>query len=322
MKSKSKLIDVIYPISAYVLWGSLFVVTKYTSGKLSIITLAFFRSLIACIALYAILLYRRKPWVPIAKPDRKYFVAIGFMGYFFNTVFNMAGVKYAGATLSSFVTIINPFTISLLAALILKERLTWKKLLCIFLVMGGVLVTTQSYAYESGAILGVLLILCSIVNWSFASVYIRMVSSRYDALTITFYCMLISMVLHIPAFTVDMLFLSDFPLDMPMFLSLVYMGVVGTAFTMLLWNQSLARLEASTCSLFFPVQAFVSAFLSAWLLGEQIKPVYYLGMALCMAGIILNFVFTGKDNAPLDSGSSGNAPLDPPPPDGALSGKA
>ncbi len=294
MDRTSKLTDVLYPISAYVLWGSLFVVTKYTSGQLSIATLAFFRSLIACVALYLILLYRHKSWVPIQKGDRKYFIAIGFLGYYFNTVFNMAGVKYAGATLSSFVTIINPFTISILAALILKERLTWRKMLCIFLAMAGVLVTTQSYAYESGALVGVLLILCSIVCWSFASVFMRMVARRYDALILTFYGMLYSMLLHIPTFAVDQLFFNDLALDVPMALSLLYMGVAGTAFTMLLWNQSLARLEASTCSLFFPIQAFVSAFLSAWLLGEQIKPVYYLGMVLCMAGIVLNFAFAGK----------------------------
>lgn len=67
MDRTSKLTDVIYPISAYVLWGSLFVVTKYTSGQLSIATLAFFRSLIACVALYLILLYQHKSWVPIQK---------------------------------------------------------------------------------------------------------------------------------------------------------------------------------------------------------------------------------------------------------------
>ena len=298
MNSERKWYHILYPISAYVLWGSLFAVTKYTSGKLSIPVLAFSRSLVACIALYAIVLYKKQPLVKIQPGDKKYFIAAGLMGYYFNTVFNMAGVKYAGATLSSFITIINPFTISILAALILKEKLTWWKLLCIALAIGGVLVTSQSYVYAEGAALGIFLILCSVINWSFASVYIRLISGRYDALIITLYGMVFSMVLHVPTVVIDQIFFSDLVLDVPLVLCLVYMGVVGTALTMLLWNKSLSVFEASTCSLFFPIQSFVAAFLGALLFQEEIRPVYYVGVVMCTTSIILNFVFSNRSTTP------------------------
>ena len=157
------------------------------------------------------------------------------------------------------------------------------------------MITTGTYTYSDGMILGVILVLCSVISWSFASIYMRLLSSRYDALIITFYGMIISLFFHTPYFIIDQLFFSRLTVNLPMVLSVIYMGVFGTALTMLLWNKSLAKFEASTCSLFFPIQAFVSAFLSAWLLNESVKPVYFVGFAACIAGIVLNFLFSAQE---------------------------
>lgn len=283
---EKKLINVFYPILAFTIWGTLFVASRYTTDYLSIPTIGFYRLLIATIPLYLVL--RKHRSVRIKKKDYKYFILIGLMGYFINIDFNLAGIKFAGASLAALVTMLNPFLISLLAAVFLKEKLTKRKIFCLLLSIGGVYIVLLGNI-EGGKLVGVLLALFAVLNWSFSSVLMRKLNGSYDPLVVTCYCMLVSLCFHLPAFIFEEVVFGFEHFTWQMVLSLLYMGLIGTGLAMLLWNKSLANNDASTCTLFFPIQVFVSAFLGAMLLGETVDAIYYVGMTMCTASILLNF---------------------------------
>ena len=283
----NKVSNIVYPILAFTFWGTQFVATRYTTDYLSITTIGFFRFLIAVIPLY-IILKRRYSTIKIKKKDYKYFFFIGLLGYYLNIDFNIAGIKYAGASLGALVTMLNPFLISILAAFVLKEKLTIKKIICLIMTISGVYIVLLDNV-EAGELIGILMILFSAVNWSIASVFMRKMNEEYDSLVVTCYGMIISLFFHLPSFVIDQVFFSSFHLTWQTALSLIYMGLICTGITMLLWNKSLSKNDASTCSLFFPVQVFVSAFLSSLLLRESLGIVYFIGLALCTGSIILNF---------------------------------
>ncbi|MEG1997636.1 MAG: DMT family transporter [Clostridiales bacterium] len=251
MTRKNKVTSIFYPILAFALWGTLFVASGYTANYLSVSTIGFFRFGIAIIPLYIVL--KKHPSVHIDKKDYKYFFFIGLLGYFFNINFNTAGIKYAGASLSALVTMLNPFLISLLAAVILKEKLTKRKIVCLIMTVCGVYIVLLGNA-AAGKLVGVLMVLLSVINWSVASILMRKMTAKYDSLVVTCYSMIISMCFHIPAFIIDQVMFSSFHLSWQTVLSLLYMGLVCTGLAMLLWNKSLAENDASTCSLFFPIQ--------------------------------------------------------------------
>jgi len=64
------------------------------------------------------------------------------------------------------------------------------------------------------------------------------------------------------------------------------MGTIGTAAPHSLWNYCLSKMDASFCSMFYPLQPLVSATLGVIFLGEEITSNYLIGAAIICAGII------------------------------------
>ena len=135
--------------------------------------------------------------VRIEKADRKYFLLVGIMGYYLTFVINQLGVARAGASLSALINTVNPVTIALLAALILKEPIRRVQIVCLVLAIAGAWVVLAG-AETGGQLLGLVLVLLSVLTWGIASVYIRRLTAKYPAILVTFYGMLISTVFHIP----------------------------------------------------------------------------------------------------------------------------
>ena len=57
--------------------------------------------------------------------------------------------------------------------------------------------------------------------------------------------------------------------DLRSVLVILYLGITGTGLSQYTWSKSLSLLPASTCSLFYPLQALFSALLGALILSEQ-----------------------------------------------------
>ena len=69
-------------------------------------------------------------------------------------------------------------------------------------------------------------------------------------------------------------------------LAVLYMGIFGTAVTHSLWNYSLRVMDASFCSMFYPMQPLVSSILGVLFLHEAITPGFVLGALMICCGIV------------------------------------
>lgn len=79
--------------------------------------------------------------------------------------------------------------------------------------------------------------------------------------------------------------------DLGAVLGLVYMGVVCTAFTNILWNKSLSLLPANTCSAFYPIQTLTSSFLGVVVFHEVLTTSFVLGSAFIIVGVLISLLF-------------------------------
>lgn len=75
---------------------------------------------------------------------------------------------------------------------------------------------------------------------------------------------------------------------MDVFASVLYIGIVCTALTNLLWNKSPTMIDAGSCSLFYPIQPLVAALLGALLLGEKIGFSFIAGAVLIIGGVLFS----------------------------------
>ena len=209
------------------------------------------------------------------------------MGYYLTFVINQLGVARAGASLSALINTVNPVTIALLAALILKEPIRRVQIVCLVLAIAGAWVVLAG-AETGGQLLGLVLVLLSVLTWGIASVYIRRLTAKYPAILVTFYGMLISTVFHIPTAAFSAVKAGGLQLSAHSVLLLLYLGICTSGLAQFLWSRSLSLLPATTCSLFYPLQPVFSALLGVGFLGESFGPNFWWGLLLIGGDIVLN----------------------------------
>jgi drug/metabolite transporter (DMT)-like permease len=271
------------------IWGSLYVVTRIVLRTIPPITLLLCRYVIAFAALYGILAARKRRGIPceaIEVGDRKYFALVGFIGYFLGVGAQILGTKYAGASVASLINAMNPVCITFLAAVVLKEKLGFRKIAALAAAVFGAYAILGGSG-SGGAARGIAFSIVSVVLWSLSSVVVRRIGQKYDPLVITTWAIGIAGACSVPAAGIE---LASVPhggmLTLTNALCLLYLGAVCTALPNFLWNKSLTMLEASACSLFYPVQPLVSVILGVIVLGETIDARFIAGSALIVGGIL------------------------------------
>lgn len=268
--------------AAFVLWGSQYVISKIALRTVPPVTLLALRYLVSVPALF-IVLRLRHALTPIKKGDWPILFAIGFTGYFASFCLQMLGINRLTGSVSSLLGAMNPIFIPILAALFLHERITPAKIACVALSMAGVVVIVgvDGTVDTSGA----LLMLASVFLWSTASIIIRRVSGRYVPMQIA----LIAILCALP-FTGgwSLIELQSAPCSFTLesVLAVLYMGVLGTAVTHSLWNYSLRVMDASFCSMFYPMQPLVSSILGVLFLHEAVTPSFVIGALMICCGIV------------------------------------
>ena len=125
--------------TAFVLWGSQYVVSKVALRTIPPVTLLALRYLVSIPALLLVLRLRRA-LKPVDRRDWPILFAIGFTGYFASFCLQMLGIDRLTGSLSSLLGAMNPIFIPILAALFLHERITLSKIACVALSMLGVVV--------------------------------------------------------------------------------------------------------------------------------------------------------------------------------------
>ncbi|MCR3758099.1 EamA family transporter [Clostridium felsineum] len=272
-------------------WGSLYVVSKFVLNTMPPITVLFFRYVIAAIVLFIILKRRKKD--KIAKEDYKYIFCIGFIGYFVSIAAQMIGTKLANASTASIINAMNPVFIIMFAVPILKEKVTINKVIAVAASIVGAYIIVGGG--KGGALLGILFSVISVIMWSLMSVLVRRVTQKYDAVTITTYAIIIAMIFSLPASIVELSTTKHIAFTAINIVCLFYMGIICTAIPHLLWNKSLSMIEAGKCSLFYPLQPVVAAFLGFVFLGEIINRRFIIGSVLIISGILFS-IFSDNKN--------------------------
>lgn len=268
--------------AAFVLWGSQYVISKIALRTVPPVTLLALRYLVSVPALF-IVLRLRHALTPVKKGDWPILFAIGFTGYFASFCLQMLGINRLTGSVSSLLGAMNPIFIPILAAFFLHERITPAKIACVALSMAGVVVIVGVDGTVDAS--GALLMLASVFLWSTASIIIRRVSGRYDPMQIA----LIAILCALP-FTGgwSLIELQSAPCSFTLesVLAVLYMGVLGTAVTHSLWNYSLRVMDASFCSMFYPMQPLVSSILGVLFLHEAVTPGFVIGALMICCGIV------------------------------------
>ena len=270
--------------ATFFIWGSVYVGGKFIAQDLPPALVACLRCTTAMVPL--LLMARKHLGIKIDRGDWKYFFLVGSLGYFLTIFLIQLGISLTGAAMASLINALTPVSVTILAAFLLKERITPVKLACLALALAGTVVITSG-ADNQSEITGMIVILVSVVAWGVASVYMRRLTAKYPAVLVTTYSMAISLIFHIPA-GIYSAAVQPTVFSVRAALVVLYLGFFGSGLAQFTWTKCLSLLPASTCSLFYPLQPAFSALLGAVILGETFTPSFFIGLPLISLDVALS----------------------------------
>ncbi|HGA0699096.1 MULTISPECIES: DMT family transporter [unclassified Bacillus (in: firmicutes)] len=272
------------------IWGGMYVVSKYVLDFIPPLTLVWLRFIIAFVVLYGILKLaekKQKKKVTIRKKDWLLFAWIGFIGYFISITCQFIGTKLSDAHTGSLVTSATPAFMVIFAALILKEKLTARRLLSTIIATIGVIIVI-GWDIEIGSyFIGTIILVGAAITWALLSIYVKIASIQFSSLVITTYAIFFSLFFITPFMIWELQTSSIGTVNTYVILGVLYLGIVSTAGAFFLWNKGLELLDASIGSLFFFFQPIVGSLLGWLLLNETLNSNFFIGGILIICSVLI-----------------------------------
>ena len=272
------------------IWGGMYVVSKYVLDFIPPLTLVWLRFIIAFVVLYMILKIaekKQKKTVTIRKKDWLLFAWIGFIGYFISITCQFIGTKLSDAHTGSLVTSATPAFMVIFAAIILKEKLTARRLLSTIIATIGVIIVI-GWDIEIGSyFIGTIILVGAAITWALLSIYVKIASARFSSLVITTYAIFFSLFFITPFMIWEFQSNPIEHMNLYVVLGVLYLGIVSTAGAFFLWNKGLELMDASIGSLFFFFQPIVGSLLGWFLLNETLNSNFFIGGILIICSVFI-----------------------------------
>lgn len=282
-------------VGVMVVWASFYPIIKITVADVDPLALSFLRYFFALIPLtpYALYDLRRKGSRP-GFADSVSMGLLGVAGISAFAVFLFYGIKLSTAVNGALLTNTQPVFTAILGPILLAEVFTARRGVGVLIGLGGMaLVVTggdlSRLAGGGSAVLGNVLLLGASFSLSLYSVLIKKYVIRYGIVIPTWISMgvgtiviaMINLIRHEPSFI-----LAEMN-PMSVFL-IVYLGVIGTSLTYLLFNRMLLHMDvvaAISYKMLIPVFGLV---LSVLFLAERpgIPTLVGVGIVLVALGVV------------------------------------
>ncbi|PEJ35393.1 DMT family transporter [Bacillus pseudomycoides] len=272
------------------IWGGMYVVSKYVLDFIPPLTLVWLRFIIAFVVLYMILKAtkrKQKTTIQINKKDWLLFAWIGFIGYFVSITCQFVGTKLSDAHTGSLVTSATPAFMVVFATLILKEKLTTRRILSTVLATLGVTIVIGWDIEVGSYFIGTIILVGAAITWALLSIYVKIASQQFSSLVITTYAIFFSLFFITPCMIWELQSNPIGDLNTTIILGILYLGIISTAGAFFLWNKGLELMDASIGSLFFFFQPIVGSLLGWLLLNETLNCNFFIGGALIIFSVII-----------------------------------
>ncbi|VVM40416.1 DMT family transporter [Pseudomonas fluorescens] len=293
--SGSSYVTVYFKLAAVtMIWGGTFVAGRFLADSLSPLFAASLRFLLASVALLLFLLLAR---IPLARPSSRQWLQLtllGFFGIFFYNLCFFYGLHYINASRASLIVALNPAVIGLASWLLFKERMSRAKVIGIAICIAGaslVIVSRhpQLMAGQADAWIGDLLIFGCVLGWGIYSLFSKDLNQTLGPVQTVTYSILLGTVMLwvVSAVRGEVSVAALVGLGSAQWLSLIYLGVLGSALAYIGYYDGLRTIGATRSGVFIALNPLTAVILGALLLGEQLTLTMCLGGGLILAGIFL-----------------------------------
>ncbi len=275
-------------LAAASIWGGMYVVSKSVMTVIPPYLLLTSRLLLGILTLFLVTLARGS--VKVSRRQFWQIFGVGFIGYGISVGFQFVGTDLSTASNGSLVTSATPAFVLVFAALLLGERITWRRLIALLVASLGVVavIDPRKADLSSDLFVGNLFLVGAALTWALYSVLVRKITRELDVMPVSLIAFAGGLPVSIPLGAVELNSQGVGAVTPGVIAGVLFIGVISTALAMVLWNTAFAVLDAGVASLTFFAQPVVGTILGSLFLGEEITRLFLIGGVLIGMGIVIS----------------------------------
>lgn len=276
--------DLIFSVSVF---GTIGIFVRWIGLPASVIALV--RGAVGAAFLLLLARFRHAPIDRAALRRRWQLLLLSAAMMSFNWITLFEAYRYTTVATATLCYYMAPIFVTLISPVLLKERLTARKLLCVFLALAGMVFVSgvpQSGLPGPSEAKGILLALCSAALYAGVILINKYLAGvpAYDRTLLQLACAAAVMIPYI-LLTEDLSAMSVTPLGAVL---LLIVAVFHTGWCYALYFGSMTVLSAQTVALFSYIDPIVAILLSALLLREPLGWSGILGAALVLGSTLVS----------------------------------
>ena len=276
--------DLIFSVSVF---GTIGIFVRWIGLPSSVIALV--RGAVGAAFLLLLARFRHAPIDRAALRRRWQLLLLSAAMMSFNWITLFEAYRYTTVATATLCYYMAPIFVTLISPVLLKERLTARKLLCVFLALAGMVFVSgvpQSGLSGPSEAKGILLALCSAALYAGVILINKYLAGvpAYDRTLLQLACAAAVMIPYI-LLTEDLSAMSVTPLGAVL---LLIVAVFHTGWCYALYFGSMTVLSAQTVALFSYIDPIVAILLSALLLREPLGWSGILGAALVLGSTLVS----------------------------------
>jgi drug/metabolite transporter (DMT)-like permease len=276
---------------AVLVWGASFIATKLALRDLAPVTVVWIRFAIGSIILGIITFVRHQ----FSLPDKKefaYFTLLGFLGITFHQWLQSTALETVQASTTAWIVATTPVFIAILSWIFLKEILSWRQIIGIFIAAIGVLLVvskgrvSELFSGQFGEP-GDILILISAVNWAVFSILSRRSLKIHQATQMMFFVMTMGWIFTSVLFVAGGNVQDIRNLTSTSLIGILFLGIFCSGLAYIAWYDGLKAIPATQVGAFLYIEPLVAVIVAWMILKEAIVPIIIAGGIIILLGVSL-----------------------------------
>ena len=273
-------------------WSLNWVIGRGIVGHVSPFALAFVRWVVAVLVMLPFAWPQIRDHRATIRRNWKTIAWLGAWGTGLHNVFAYLGLHYTTATNGVILNSAIPVMIIVLGWAIYRDTITRAQALGVGISLAGILAIISRGDIATLAQLefnkGDIIVLTGMSLWAAYTVFLRMKPADLPGLALLVCCGMVGLVLLLPLFAFEMLFLDGVLEFSPgTIAAMLYVGIFPSFVGYVFWNRGVAEVGSNVAGIFMHLMPVFGALLAWLFLGERIHAFHIAGIALILVGITL-----------------------------------
>jgi drug/metabolite transporter (DMT)-like permease len=267
-----------------------YLLAKRTLLEIPALPLGLFRFTGASVLL-SLLLLRLRPKGARLPPREAWprLLVLAFVAVPINQGFFLVGLQRSTAAHAALLYTLTPLFVLLLAQALLRERPGFRTAFGTLLALGGTLFVLLEKGVGARPLFGDLLLTGAVLAWAVFTAEGRDLVARFGALPAIAWPLIAGTALFLPIGLASLWPAREAlrHVSTAAWLGVVYLIVVTSVLSYLIWYWALAHLTAARVAVFSNLQPLATAVLAQLFLGEQVTIAFYCAALVVIGGVVL-----------------------------------